>query len=188
LVPFIANQPRAVILAAGISSRFGKQKLLAAFRGRPMIEHAIAAAQGWAPLIVAASDVAAYLAERTDLTVLRNDEPGRGMSHSLKLANRFVKSDSPLIVLLGDKPLVSAALIQCVCDAARDADLVYPVRDAEPGHPVFLSPRARPCVDDLPDGDTLRSLRGDSRVRARGLETQDEGAFFDVDTIGALGA
>ncbi|MGA7357127.1 MAG: NTP transferase domain-containing protein [Candidatus Cybelea sp.] len=178
----------AVIMAAGTSSRVGKQKLLIDFRGRPMIEHAIAAARAWAPVVVAGSEVAAYLAGRTGLTVLRNDEPRLGMSHSLKLANHFVAGGSAIVVLLGDKPLVTAALIERVCNAAGDADMVYPARGAQPGHPVFLSPRARERIDDLPNGDSLRTLRDDVRLRVHAVEIEDEGAFFDVDTIAALRA
>jgi CTP:molybdopterin cytidylyltransferase MocA len=160
--------------------------LLIDFRGQPMIEHAIAAAWAWAPVVVAGSEVTKYLAGRTGLTVLRNDEPGLGMSHSLKLANHFVEGAAALIVLLGDKPLVSAALIEGVCNAAGDADIVYPAHGAQPGHPVFLSLRARERIVDLPNGDTLRMLRDDARLRVHAVETEDEGAFFDVDTIAAL--
>lgn len=162
--------------------------MLIAFRGAPMIERAIAAAQIWEPVVVAGSEVTAYLAGRTGLTVVRNDQPGLGMSHSLKLANRVVAGDAALIVLLGDKPLVSSALIERICDAAGDADIAYPVRRTQPGHPVFLSPRARERIDDLPEGDTLRTLRDDARLRVKAVKTDDEGAFFDVDTIAALHA
>lgn len=183
-----ATQVRAVILAAGTSSRVGKQKLLLAFRGTPMIERAIAAAHAWDPVVVAGPEVTAYLAGRTGLTVLRNDRPDLGMSHSLKLANRVLAGSAALIVLLGDKPLVSSGLIEGICSAAGAADIVYPVRGAQPGHPVFLSPRARERINDLPDGDTLRMLRDDARLRVQAVETDDEGAFFDVDTIAALRA
>jgi molybdenum cofactor cytidylyltransferase len=179
---------RAVILAAGTSSRVGKQKLLMNFRGVPLIERALAAAQRWDPLVVAGPEVAAYLAGRAGLEVVRNDEPERGMSHSLALANRCVPDDVATVVLLGDKPLVSEQLIATICRAAGDADVAFPVRDSEPGHPVLLSVRARRFVDALPSGDTLRALRDDPRLTSLAIETRDEGAFFDVDTLGVLDA
>jgi molybdenum cofactor cytidylyltransferase len=118
--------------------------------------------------------------------LLQNDEPERGMSHSLALANRYVRGDLALIVLLGDKPLIGHALIETICRAAEGADVVYPIHGDEPGHPVCLSPRARRCIDDLPIGDTLRLLRTHPSLTRRVIETQDYGAVFDVDTLGAF--
>ncbi|MGB6602131.1 MAG: NTP transferase domain-containing protein [Candidatus Cybelea sp.] len=115
---------RAVILAAGTSSRIGKQKLLMDFRGRLLIEHAIAAAQRWHPVVVCGREVAEYLALRSDLSLVPNAEPERGMSHSLALANRHLASDVSMLVVLGDKPLVSEALIETICAAMHDVDIV----------------------------------------------------------------
>jgi molybdenum cofactor cytidylyltransferase len=174
---------RAVILAAGTSSRVGRQKLLMEFRGRPLIEHPIAAAQAWKPIVVAGPQVAGYLFGRSDVTVLRNDTPELGMAHSLSLANRALPAAGMMIVLLGDKPFVGAALIDFVLRAPAGADLAYPMRDGIPGHPVRLSPRARRCIDALPPGDTLRLLRDRADLRQCAMPTEDDGAFFDVDTI-----
>jgi molybdenum cofactor cytidylyltransferase len=187
---------RAVILAAGTSSRFGAQKLLADFRGRAMIEYPIAAAQAWNPIVVCGAEVEQYLlgragdpstplrvTRRSDIELVRNDEPERGMSHSLALANRTVAAELSLIVLLGDKPFVSKSLIESLCAAAEDNDVVHPVREGVPGHPVVLSPRARRSIAGLPAGDTLRLLRDLPELRQCGIQTSDLGATFDVDTI-----
>ncbi|MGA8574199.1 MAG: NTP transferase domain-containing protein [Candidatus Cybelea sp.] len=174
---------QAVILAAGMSSRAGKQKLLMDFRGRALIEYAIAAAQPWSPIAVVGPDVGAYLNSRCDVVLLQNDSPALGMSHSLTLASRFLPGDLALIVLLGDKPLVSQTLIETICLATADADVVYPLYDNEPGHPVWLSPQARLRIDGLPPGDTLRLLRTHASLVQRAVETPDRGAVFDVDTI-----
>ncbi|MGB8908682.1 MAG: NTP transferase domain-containing protein [Candidatus Cybelea sp.] len=177
---------RAVILAAGTSSRIGKQKLLMDFRGRALIEHAIAAAQRWHPVVVCGREVAEYLARRSDLALVLNDEPERGMSHSLALANRYLRSDVWMLVVLGDKPLVNEALIETICAETHDADLAYPQREDEPGHPVLLSPRARRFIEYLPSGDTLRRLRSNPHLTSRAMQTDDPGAFFDVDTLDAI--
>jgi CTP:molybdopterin cytidylyltransferase MocA len=177
---------RAVVLAAGTSSRVGKQKLLLQFHGKTLIEYPIAAAQAWNPIVVAGPEVAAYLVGRSDVEVVRNDEPQLGMSHSLSLANKRAESDAALIVLLGDKPLVRRALIEAICSAAGNADVVYPVHEGVPGHPVWLSARARKFIGDLPGGDTARALREHPELRQRAVQTADHGATFDVDTIAAL--
>ncbi|HEY1656239.1 MAG TPA: NTP transferase domain-containing protein [Candidatus Tumulicola sp.] len=174
---------RAVILAAGVSSRVGKQKLLMDFRGRALIEYAIAAAQPWKPVAVVGSDVAAYLGGRRDVELLRNDLPELGMTHTLALADRFLPADVPLIVMLADKPFVTQTLVETVCSAAAGADLVYPVCGETPGHPVWLSPRARSHIGGLPAGDTLRLLRTHPGLVRRAIASADRGAVFDVDTL-----
>jgi molybdenum cofactor cytidylyltransferase len=179
-------KPRAVILAAGESKRMGTQKLLLSFCGRAMIDYAVDAARDWLPLIVASPAVAEYLAHRSEGTVLLNAEPHLGMSHSLLLADRVLHADIPLVVLLGDKPLVTHQLIASVCATAKDADVTYPVRGNEPGHPVFLSARARTRIALLPPGDTIGRLREDLDLVRTRMATDDRGAFFDVDTADVL--
>lgn len=177
------RKARVVILAAGTSSRVGRQKLLMDFRGRALIEYAIAAAQRWNPIAVVGADVAEYLDGRDDVTLVRNDSPARGMSHSLALANRFLPADLAMIVVLGDKPLISEALIETICSAAAGSDVVYPRHDDQPGHPVWLSPEARLRIGLLPPGDTVRRLRTHTDLVQRAVDTADCGAVFDVDTV-----
>lgn len=178
---------RAVILAAGESKRMGAQKLLMPFRGRPMIEYAIDAAQRWKPVIVAGARVAKYLSGR-HAQVLLNEAPQRGMTHSLALANAEIPSGAALIVLLGDKPLITPLLITQLAGALDAADVVFPVhpQTREPGHPVVFSSRARAKIPLLPDGDALRALRDDTALIRREVATDDPGAYFDVDTAETL--
>ena len=183
---YIEKPLRAVILAAGTASRIGKQKLLMPYRGRPLIEYSITAAARWRPVVVCGDAVWQYLAGRQDIAIIRNDEPERGMSHSLSLANLAVEEDLSIAVLLADKPLASERLIETMLNASRGSDVAYPQRDGEPGHPVILSPRARRFIDRLPPGDTVRLLRAHSQLVARPIETADEGAFFDIDTLDAF--
>ncbi|HET9096294.1 MAG TPA: nucleotidyltransferase family protein [Candidatus Baltobacteraceae bacterium] len=178
---------RAVILAAGESKRMGAQKLLMPYRGRPMIEHALEAAQRWKPLVVAGAQVAAHL-RAMNADVLLNHAPRRGMTHSLALANAHIPSDAALIVLLGDKPLVTPQLIAQIADALADGDAIFPVhpQTREPGHPVIFSPRARAKIPLLPDGDALRALRDDPELVRREIATEDRGAYFDIDTVDSI--
>jgi len=174
----------AVILAAGASRRAGIQKLLAGFRGRRMIDYAIEAATEWHPLVVAGPSVADALDEKT-VAVLCNAQPERGMSYSLKLADARLPKDAWLMLLLGDKPLVTAPMIRTLCGSLEGADVIYPVhpQTGVSGHPVFFSPVARAKIAALDDGDTIQRLRDDGDLVRRAVPTIEEGAFFDVDTL-----
>jgi CTP:molybdopterin cytidylyltransferase MocA len=164
-----------------------RQKLLEPFRGLPMIEYSLEAAAKWHPLIIASRDVANYLQDRPELQTIVNDSPYLGMTHSLRLADAALPDDISIIVLLADKPLISAELITQIRAIARDVDVAYPVNSrAIPGHPVVFSPRARRKIADLPDGDSIKLVRDNRALTRRTLLTADVGAFFDVDTADEL--
>lgn len=181
-------RPRAAILAAGTSSRMGREKLLLPFRGKPMIEYVIAVAREWNPILVANAAVAAYAAEDPQIETILNDAPEHGMAHSLALADAAIASDVPILVLLADKPLVTPQLVASLVERSADADVIFPLHPVsrQPGHPVIFSPRARAKIQSLPEGDTVRLLRDDPELVRRVVETEDEGAYFDVDTEAEL--
>jgi CTP:molybdopterin cytidylyltransferase MocA len=170
----------------------GAQKLLMRFRGRPLIEYAIAAARPWRPVLVAGPEVADALRDRDDVALVVNPQPQRGMAHSLALADEAISPGDALVVLLGDKPLVSERLIAELCAALGSADVAYPVdaRSGAPGHPVVFwacgRRRLGRGIAALPDGDNLHALRDDPSLVRRAVRSEDEGGFFDVDTPGEL--
>jgi CTP:molybdopterin cytidylyltransferase MocA len=106
------------------------------------------------------------------------------MTHSLQLADAAAPAGRPLAVLLGDKPLLRAALIDVVAAHVGDGiDLAYPVgNDGVPGHPVVFGVRARARIASLPPGDTLKLLRDDPTLVAAKVAVDDAGAFVDIDS------
>lgn len=150
-----------------------------------MIEYVLDAAAEWQPIVVAGPRVSSYLHGRYGITVIQNNDAQRGMSYSLKLADAHLAPQVWLAVLLGDKPLVTPALIRLLSKAIGGVDVVYPAHSQSgvPGHPVFFGPRARAKMVTLQDGDTLAQLRDDPELRHRAVPTGDEGAFFDVDAL-----
>ena len=106
-----------------------------------MIEYPIAAAQLWNPIVVCGLEVEQYLLGRTGIELVRNDEPERGMSHSLALANRIVAADLMLLVLLGDKPLISRSLIESTYAAPRMPTSLIPCATECP----VIPSRSRPA-------------------------------------------
>lgn len=178
----------AVILAAGASTRMGRQKLTLHVRGTPIIERVIAACAHLPAVIVASPQLLEVLAEGERPDVVVNDEPGLGMAHSLRLADRAIPRRRGLLVLLADKPLVSATLVDAVLEHAEraKADVCFPVRAGIGGHPVYFSAGARARIRALPEGDSLRILRDEPALRRVTFECADEGAFADLDDPGAL--
>ncbi|MGH7728734.1 MAG: nucleotidyltransferase family protein [Vulcanimicrobiaceae bacterium] len=185
------------MLAAGRSSRMGSAKPLLDFNGTTLLERALRAAAPCERLAVVLPPelieevLAAPWGREHSATLLPNLAPERGMTHSLRLANDALGSpETALAVLLVDTPLVDAALVAQLADAreAHAADVAFPVRDGQPGHPVVFGPRARARLATLPDGDTLQTLRDDPRLVRLPVPFAGDAPFLDLDTPEALAA
>ncbi|MDQ3588169.1 MAG: nucleotidyltransferase family protein, partial [Actinomycetota bacterium] len=112
----------AVVLAAGESTRFGRQKQLADLDGRPLLEHALAAVAR-APV----DDTVVVLGAGADDVIGTVDMHGarpvicerwqEGMSASLASGLAALEDAEAVVVCLGDQPRVSAEAIRRVLAA-----------------------------------------------------------------------
>ncbi len=172
-----------IILAAGRSSRFGTDKLLHVWRnGDTLIARAVRACSGFPTLAVSSNRVAAAL-DSAGVAIVRNEEPERGMAHSLRLANARIDPAEAIAVLPADLALIEPENVALAIEALADADVVYPVRaDGTPGHPVVFSSRARSFIDELPDGDSIRQLRDREGILRRIILVEEAWPYTDVDT------
>ncbi|MFC0810674.1 NTP transferase domain-containing protein [Paracoccus panacisoli] len=145
-----------LLLAAGHSRRWGKgDKLLADWRGAPLVAHA-AAALAAVPLahrlaVVRSAEVAAVIAARMPgcriVTVT-----GPEMSDSLRagVAAAAALGVSRLLVTLGDMPEVTPATLHRILSAAGDgAAAAAHGPEARPGPPACLPARLFPAVAGL---------------------------------------
>jgi CTP:molybdopterin cytidylyltransferase MocA len=177
---------RYVVLAAGESRRMGFDKTVTPLGPRsPLARVAEALGRRRALIVVPShlSEVAARIAPAARIVV--NSEQARGMAHSLHLALALIERESPFGVLLGDMPSMTEATIDRTEALLRDdVDVAFPVDSAgTPGHPVIFSPRVRSVVEELPDGDTLRSARDHLSLRRATWCCRDRSAFLDLDLL-----
>ena len=120
-----ADSVAGVVLAAGLSSRMGRNKMLIDLGGQTLVRRAAstAIAAGLDPiLVVVGHDSERVRAELTDLrcTPVFNPEYARGMHSSLKagLSALPARTDAA-VVLLCDMPLVDAGMVRALVDAFR---------------------------------------------------------------------
>jgi molybdenum cofactor cytidylyltransferase len=111
-----------VILAAGESRRFGSPKQLALLDGRTLLEHVMERTRlaGLAPIVAVVPVWLTRPAAMTDaaLVWVRNPDPERGMSHSLRLGFAALPEDvSAAMILLGDQPGVPVDHLQALVAA-----------------------------------------------------------------------
>ncbi|MGD0966667.1 MAG: NTP transferase domain-containing protein [Candidatus Aquilonibacter sp.] len=171
-----------VILAAGLSSRFGSQKLLHKLEENDtLFERAIRAA-GTFDTVVVCSEPMLPLARTLRTRAVLNWEPKRGMAYSLRLANGAVDRDRPILVLPADLLMVEQRHIANVAAQAGDVDVVYPVRsDGTPGHPVYFSARARARISQLKDNEPIAALRDHPELTRRTIAIEEDWPYRDVD-------
>jgi molybdenum cofactor cytidylyltransferase len=181
----------AIVLAAGLGARFGGGKLLAPFRGRPLITGALNAAleSPACSVVVAIGDDPALettilqLDEDAELRVVKVADPTRGMGASLAAAARAVPADiDGVFVFLGDMPRVgpevAPALIRALC--GRNG-IAAPVHAGQRGHPVLFGGDWIPALRAL-DGDVgAQALIRQAGEHFTTVETDDPGVLFDVD-------
>ena len=174
------------ILAAGKAARFGRQKLLAAWRGRPLLEYALRASRESCEcrvLLVTGEESFANLAARYADRVVRNPRFEDGIGTSIAAAAAACDSETDaLIVVLGDQPLVTAAHLRALMTTW----------DGEEGGIVatsYADTRGPPVLFGSAYFSELAALHDDSgakrilRAHAKRVRTVTfEPAAVDVDT------
>lgn len=119
-----AASVHGVILAAGLSSRFGADKLLHDLGGRPIFSWILESALQSAlvkTVLVCRNELLFHLPSHPGLEIVLNPEPEAGQSSSLRLGlSALPEGATHVLFMLADQPLVSASLIDTFIALARD--------------------------------------------------------------------
>jgi len=147
----------ALILAAGLGTRFGGRKLLASIDGKPMLQHVLDLAAGaeLAPVVVVLGDdgdeLEASCVWRGEMR-LRNRSPQEGIASSAKLGIRALRRlhAERVAVLMGDQPFLAPDQLRAIL--AAHGQIVVPRYAGVPGNPVVLDRSVWPLAVSL-EGD-----------------------------------
>ena len=181
-----------VVLAAGDARRFGAPKQLARLRGRPLLEHALAAmaAASLDRLVVVLGANAAAIRREVDL---HGAEPllcadwSRGQSASLRTGVAALSDAEAVVVALGDQPFLSPRAVDAVLDArGPGAGAVRATYGGAPGHPVVLERSLFGAILALRGDEGARGLLAGARVRE--VACDGRGRPDDIDTREQLAA
>jgi len=169
-----------VVLAAGGSTRFGREKLLQPYRGRPLVWWAAEALRrgGLEVYIVASRRDVATAAGRID-GVVYNPWWHLGLSTSVKAAVAALLHAPCIVWMLGDMPCVKPETAAAVAERCRRG-VVVPVYRGARGNPVASCRDVYPAALELTGDVGLRALFG--RVPLEAVEVEDPGILIDIDT------
>jgi molybdenum cofactor cytidylyltransferase len=170
-----------ILLAAGRSSRFGRQKLLEPFRGEPLVRRSARhfIESGLSPVIAVVPGQADVLDALSGLPLIliENRQPELGISHSIGLGLGALPSTSAAALIgVADQPFLTPAALLTVA-RAFSAGLIAASR--------YGDHRGNPAVFDrsfFPDLLTLKGDRGGLSV----IEAHAE-LVVDVELSPAMG-
>jgi molybdenum cofactor cytidylyltransferase len=184
----------AVVLAAGRSTRMGSNKLLAEWRGKPLLRSTVEAAlkSGAKPVIVVTghenTKVEAAL-QGLDVRFVHNPDYAEGLSTSVKSGLRAVPATlDGTLLLLGDMPEITPALLDRMIAAFSPADgraICVAVHGHTRGNPVLWGKTFFSEIDDLKGDAGAKHLIAAHEDLVCEIEA-DAAVLRDIDTPEAL--
>jgi molybdenum cofactor cytidylyltransferase len=195
----------AIVLAAGMSSRYGANKLLLPFAGGTVISRAVSCvtrslAQ---PVVVVtghqADQIQAALQPWHDaITFVHNADYDTGeMLSSIKAGLYYLLSlpdpaPQAALIVLGDQPLIRLDVLQRLCEAFERncGDLIAPRLgvDGPRGHPVLIGRHWWDTILALPADGNVRDLLRANHSSMTHLVVNSDSILGDVDTPDAYHA
>ena len=181
----------AIILAAGMSSRMGANKLLLPWRdGLPIVRHVAAkfgsACQGKVFVVTGRdADLTRAALAGLDATCVHNPDYATGeMLSSLKAGLRALPGGLRAVFIQpADMPCLSLDVIAELAAAHEAGWTVAPRYRGRRGHPVLLDRTGWGAMLGLPAGAAPRA--GLAAERLRLVDVEDAGVLLDVDTRAA---
>lgn len=178
----------AVVLAAGRSQRFGRNKLLEAMDGEPLVRRAARlgrAIAGDRTVLVTGYDGAATRAAAGDAAqfLIVNDRHDQGMGVSIALGtNAVAHVADALLLLFADQPLVTAQHLEALVDGWSGADdqIVATAYAGTQGPPVLFPRGAFRALGELTGDAGAKCVLRNPAFDVRTVTFED--AAIDIDT------
>jgi len=180
----------AVVLAAGLSRRMGRPKLVLPLGGKPVLERVLDVlrrAKVDETVVVLGANAAQVrkIVRFEKEKVVVNPGYRKGMSSSIRVGLRSIDRDADaVLIVLGDQPFLSARTVDAVVDGfvEKRAPVVVPVLRGVRGNPVLFArsvfPKAVKIRGDVGAKSVVKAY-GESVLE---VPVQDEGVLFDIDT------
>ena len=183
----------AVIPAAGLSSRMGRNKLLLNFRGRPLVRHAVEtvlAAGIKEVLVVLGHEAEKVKVALADLPVqlIENRDYQLGLSTSIRAGvNAVLDNFEGIMVYLADQPWVEAADLEHLIAAFETAggmgkSIVVPFYHGTRGNPVILAAKHREEILEISGDVGCKRVIQKRADQVLSIEMLNDHVIRDIDS------
>ena len=143
-----------VIMASGLGKRFGTNKLMADFHGKPMILRALAATEGLFSdrVVVTRHESIASLCRERNVDVVLHNLPNR--NDTIRLGLEALGDLDCCVFLPGDQPLLRRETVAMLLENWKENPdkIIRPVYEDTVGSPVLFPSWAFPELRSLPEG------------------------------------
>lgn len=143
-----------VIMASGLSKRFGSNKLMADFRGKPMIQRALDVTESLFSrrVVVTRHEPVAALCRQRGIDVVLHDLPER--SDTVRLGLEALGDLDGCMFLPGDQPLLRRETVALLLERWKEQPdrIIRPAYEGQAGSPVLFPAWAFPELLNLPEG------------------------------------
>jgi len=183
----------AILLAAGESKRFGRNKLAEPFLGKTIFDHAFDKLQSikeFHEIIIAVNPGFSLEAEGNNVKIAINPDYQQGMGTSVREAVKASSKDTDAyLISLADMPLVKEETIASLIEYYKTSGnkICIPVFYTQKGHPVIMSAEFRDDILRLEKDKGARDIIHAHQDGIGYFETKDEGILFDIDTVENIG-
>ena len=178
-----------VIMAAGASRRFGENKLLQDFLGKPLFRYVLEAAEGIydKTAVVTGYEPVKVYAEKMGFLPVKNENPELGVSHTVRLGLEAMKDCDGVVFAAADQPFLSQNTFLQMKEAFLEMpnDILAVSANGKVGNPCLFPKEFFSELEKL-QGDTGGKAvirRYEDRLR---LLTVDEKELLDCDTPQAM--
>lgn len=179
----------AIILAAGLSSRMGKNKLLLPLGKQSIIEHVVekvSKSQVDEIIVVLgndATDIKAVL-ERFDIKIVANSDYIKGQSTSVKVGIQEVDDHTEgALFIMGDQPMIKSGIINDIIHRFSECkcSIVVPTYNNRRGNPVLFGNRWFGDLNDVQGDKGGRDILKNNLDQVSFLEISDDLFLKDID-------
>jgi molybdenum cofactor cytidylyltransferase len=193
----------AVVLAAGMSTRMGRNKLLLSFRDKPLIVHAIdtlLASEVGKIIVVLGHESERVLAilegrlalgtettTRQRVRLVKNPKYSEGLSTSVRIGVEAVSPEAEAIMIcLADQPLLEPADVNRLVAAygaakAANKSIVVPFFEGERGNPVILDASLRASILGIVGDVGCKGVIKRYPEKVYAIEMENDHVVRDVD-------
>jgi molybdenum cofactor cytidylyltransferase len=180
----------AVILAAGMSSRMGSNKLLADIEGRPLITRTVERVQASGVdevIVVTGHQASAVRAAVTGVQLVHNPEFTTGLASSLRAGIEAADGFDAAFICLGDMPLIRPEDLKRMMAAfTPERNIVAPAKMGQLGNPVLWGKVHFAELMALSGDKGARAILEAQRGKIIEVEVSDDSIMLDADTPEAL--
>ncbi len=178
------GQIGCVIMASGLGKRFGGNKLMADFHGKPLVSCILDATEGVFSrrVVVTRHEDVARLCKDRGIQVVLHDLPHR--SDTVRLGLEAMDKMDRCMFATADQPLLRKETISTLAlAAANDPDLIWrTICDGTPGSPVIFPKWTFPELQNLPEGKGGSVVIKKYPERLRMVNVRDRYELKDVDS------